>query len=89
MAFNFPNTPTLGEIANGYNWDGEKWNVGVSFDGSPMDFPSSPTVGYIAYGVYEWDGEKWNTEDFQDGTAPTEESGPIGLLFLMMGMRDG
>jgi hypothetical protein len=25
MAFDFPNAPTIGQIANGYTWDGEKW----------------------------------------------------------------
>ena len=27
MAFDFPNTPTLGQVYNGYTWDGEKWGV--------------------------------------------------------------
>lgn len=25
MAFNFPNSPTVDQMANGYRWDGEKW----------------------------------------------------------------
>jgi len=25
MAYQFPNSPTMGEVANGYAWDGEKW----------------------------------------------------------------
>jgi hypothetical protein len=25
MAFDFPNSPTIGQIAYGYTWDGEKW----------------------------------------------------------------
>jgi len=25
MAFDFPNTPANGDVANGYTWDGEKW----------------------------------------------------------------
>lgn len=25
MAFDFPSSPTIGQVANGYTWDGEKW----------------------------------------------------------------
>lgn len=25
MAYQFPNAPLIGDIANGYAWDGEKW----------------------------------------------------------------
>jgi len=25
MAYQFPNSPTIGDMANGYAWDGEKW----------------------------------------------------------------
>ena len=28
MAYNFPGAPTLGQISNGYVWDGEKWLSG-------------------------------------------------------------
>ena len=27
MAFDFPNSPTIGQVYNGYVWDGEKWQV--------------------------------------------------------------
>lgn len=27
MAFDFPNSPTVGQTANGYTWDGEKWTT--------------------------------------------------------------
>ena len=25
MAYDFPSTPSIGQVANGYVWDGEKW----------------------------------------------------------------
>ena len=27
MGFSFPNSPTIGAVANGYTWDGEKWTL--------------------------------------------------------------
>jgi len=32
MAFDFPSTPSIGQVANGYVWDGEKWLS----EGSPV-----------------------------------------------------
>jgi hypothetical protein len=84
----FPNTPTLGQIANGYNWDGQKWNVGATFSGPPFDFHNVPSVGMVNYDVYVWDGEKWNADDFYDGAPVGSGVGPFGLLFLTMAMRD-
>jgi hypothetical protein len=34
-AFDFPSSPTVGQIANGYTWDGEKW-VLPEFGGTPL-----------------------------------------------------
>ena len=28
MAFDFPTSPTVGQVVNGYSWDGEKWKGG-------------------------------------------------------------
>ena len=32
MAYDFPNAPTVGQAANGYVWDGEKWVSSSSGD---------------------------------------------------------
>lgn len=50
-----------------------------------FDFPNSPTVDQEANG-YVWDGEKWNFV-FVVVDPPSDGSGPIGFLFLMMGVR--
>lgn len=34
MAFSFPNSPTVGQAANGYIWDGEKWTAPTLFPGA-------------------------------------------------------
>ena len=47
MAFNFPTSPTIGQEANGYVWDGEKWNV-IGSDGGDTGIEDAPVDG-VAY----------------------------------------
>lgn len=39
MAFDFPTVPTIGQIANGFQWDGEKWlgSAGPAVPDAPSD----------------------------------------------------
>lgn len=34
MAFDFPSSPTVGQVSNGYIWDGEKWQIQSTVVGS-------------------------------------------------------
>ncbi|MBT1509392.1 hypothetical protein KIP88_02660 [Bradyrhizobium sp. SRL28] len=42
MGFNFPATPTVGQVFNNWTWDGEKWQIG----GAP-NVPEAPTDGFL------------------------------------------
>ena len=50
MAYDFPNAPTVGQISNGYTWDGEKWTSGTGFGAIYMSdaAPAAP-VGSLWY----------------------------------------
>jgi hypothetical protein len=47
MAYNFPNSPTIGEEFEHYMWDGEKWTISgeaLPPEGNPPFITSSPTL---------------------------------------------
>lgn len=43
-AFTFPNSPNLGDTANGYTWDGEKWLLTSSTTTPPAPASATPLV---------------------------------------------
>lgn len=44
MAYNFPSSPTVGQVYQGYTWDGEKWAVAQS-GGKTQRFIFTPAAG--------------------------------------------
>lgn len=40
MAFDFPTAPTIGQVYQGYTWDGEKWTAGAGGGGGISDAPN-------------------------------------------------
>ena len=50
MAFNFPDTPTVGQVFGAYTWDGEKWTA--TGGGGPAPSTANPIMdGTAAPGV--------------------------------------
>lgn len=43
MAYNFPNSPTVGQVFGNYTWDGQKWGINIGGGGSGV--PEAPTDG--------------------------------------------
>ena len=47
MSFDFPNAPLVGQTANGYIWDGEKWKGGGPASGGGPAIPDGTVPGYL------------------------------------------
>lgn len=66
MALDFPDSPTVGQIFDQWQWDGAKWIAAPSSVGVDVgdNLPDSPTVGSLYWDLptaklFIWDGTQW------------------------------
>ena len=64
MAFDFPSTPTVGQIYNNYTWDGEKWLLRTA--------PTNPKKNYILNGAMMVSQENGATAGTSSGYYPVD-----------------
>ncbi|MEY9239187.1 hypothetical protein ABIF68_006806 [Bradyrhizobium japonicum] len=51
MAFDFPNAPTIGQVYQGYTWDGEKWTASAGGGGGGGSSSRPPLLADTTYFV--------------------------------------
>lgn len=58
MAFDFPSSPTVGQVANGYVWDGQRWagNGNLAAVAPPSETPPANPVN----GQLWWESDSGN-----------------------------
>ena len=75
MAFDFPSSPTVGQVYQGYTWDGEKWDGGGAATGPTGPTGTAGTAG--STGVTGPTGSQ-GTAGTAGGAGPTGPAGGAG-----------
>jgi len=69
MAYDFPNSPSLGQVANGYVWDGEKWKGAGTLPGPVV----ATKKNYIINGAMQVSQENGATVLTSTGFWPVDQ----------------
>ena len=93
MAFDFPNTPTVGQVYSGYVWDSEKWltqpakgsKKNYIINGAMMvaqEFGTGGTSVHGQYGIDMWFlGSTGPSCSMFQGSGPTPSGSPYYMTY--------